>query len=636
MSSIEIQSDLDAGVTEINTSFFATYDVRGIVNDQFGLPQYAGLAVAFARWLKTQLPASVTEPWVAVGYDARIHSPQFCKIVVNQLLASGVSVLELGLVPSPLVYFAECYSQEQETLPDVAASLVVTASHNPGEYNGLKFTCSGQSISSKQLKDIRDIYQSVMQTSKFVALSKNPLNLPPVYLQAAQTRFWDVIAAYRLWCKAQFGEMLTRPKVVIDCGNGAGGVLVPLLLEDAGCTVVSLFEEPDGHFPNHHPDPCAHDNLKHLIEATQLHQADLGVAFDGDADRLGVVDNKGRIIPGDMLLLLFAKDLLQKSWEKPPAIVSEVKCSMHLFSEIEAAGGRAVMNPTGHAFIKERMLKEQAVLGGELSGHFFFRDRHWGFDDAPYAMMRLVQILEQAREASPGCQLEQLTNRLPKSFLSEEKRIYLDRALRDGALERLLTQVNQLSSFCGNPVRSVSTIDGIRVNFDKGFWLVRLSNTEPCFTLRVESSDAETLKIMEDELVLMLDEVIKAEPSDGSQAKQTVVLYSEKRPWGFFDVLSEAEHYKLKSLSVNPGSRLSLQLHEYREEHWLVVKGSPEVTVADKTWTASVGEYIFIPKQTKHRLANYSQCLAEVIEIQMGEHFSEQDIVRFQDDYDRV
>ncbi|MEM0951956.1 MAG: phosphomannomutase/phosphoglucomutase [Cyanobacteria bacterium P01_H01_bin.74] len=502
--------------------FFGTYDVRGIVSETtFDEAQYTGLAIAFSMWLKQQLPVTESSPWVVVGYDARVHSLRFFQCLTQQLQRCGVSVLDVGLVPSPLVYFAESYSAETELLPglpELSAGLVVTASHNPGNYNGLKFTFNKKTINKEQLNAIKAIYQTVMTPLRDENVVDSPLaDSPPVFDAKAAYKTWNAIEAYRNWTLRQFGPFKTCPKIVVDCGNGSGGVIVPQLLTDAGCEVISLYEEPDGTFPNHHPDPCIHENLESLIEAVIANQADFGVAFDGDADRLGVVDSLGRIVPGDMLLLLYAKDLLSRTTtnSEKPVIVSEVKCSKHLFSGIEEAGGIALMNPTGHAFIKERMLKEGAVLGGELSGHLFFRDKHWGFDDAAYAMMRLVSLLEKTRMTQPGCKLDTLVSALPQSVLSEEKRIAVDRSNRESILSELLQSVQSLEKFAGYPIHSVLTTDGIRVNFEDGFWLVRTSNTEPCFTIRAEASSALKLETIENQLLTQLGNMIERVQEEG-------------------------------------------------------------------------------------------------------------------------
>jgi phosphomannomutase len=468
------------------------------VNETFNKPTYERLGTIFSAWLKARLP-QVERPWVAVGWDARVHSPELADTLIQSLTAAGVSVIRVGLVPSPLVYYTERVA-ESFGLPAPQASLVVTASHNPGPYNGLKMTLHGMSISREQLLEIKALFDAFSdEEAESAASSGEILN-------------WDPIQPYLDWCRQQFNGFASRPKIVVDCGNGTAGVVAPHVMRALGCDVVTLFETPDGTFPNHHPDPCVHQNLQDLIVKVRETGAAFGVAFDGDTDRLGVVDDQGNIIPGDQLLMLYARDLMA-SWptqQSAPAIVSEVKCSQHLFDEIARLGATPIMSPTGHAFIKQRMVAENAILGGELSGHLFFRDSHWGFDDAIYAALRLLAALESFRQKKPGAALSALTESLPYSCLSEERRVYLERDLRPQVLTDLHQQALAYASFAGLPVQSVDTLDGIRVNLSGGFWLVRLSNTEPCLTLRFEAPTPEALAQLESEVLACLSERILA------------------------------------------------------------------------------------------------------------------------------
>lgn len=488
--------------TALSTACFCTYDIRAVVNDAFGAPTYDRLAKAFALWLRDtkHLPVD-QQPWVAVGWDARTHSPELAQVLINSLNAAGLQVLSLGLVPSPLVYFAEHYAKlEEATIPQPAAAIVVTASHNPSPYNGAKFTFNGLSITKDDLLAIKAI---------FSRLETEVVPLPVFGQDMGQVQHWDPIPAYRQWSAQQFGQFQTAPKVVVDSGNGTAGVVAPALFRQLGCQVISLFEEPDGRFPNHHPDPCAHKNLVDLQNAVLAHQADFGIAFDGDSDRLGVVDSKGRIITGDFLLMLYAQDLMSEPHAEPPIVVSEVKCSQHLFDQVNAMGAQALMAPTGHAYIKNKMKEVDALLGGELSGHVFFRDRHWGFDDAIYAALRLLQFLDKQRQKQPGLTLGDLTDQLPVSYLSEEKRIYLERDARPAVMQALSAATDPLAEYAGLPVVSLETLDGIRLNLQGGFWLVRISNTEPCFTVRAEASDPKTLQRLETTLLDQLYKLIQ-------------------------------------------------------------------------------------------------------------------------------
>lgn len=491
-------------VLQMNTDFFKTYDIRAIVDASFNAATYRDLGHAFVLWLKTQKSLSTSNsPWVAVGYDARLHSPELYSVLVESLLNAGVSVVKLGMVPSPLVYFVEHYQSCDSALPEIVASLVVTASHNPAEYNGVKFSYQGLSITRENLQEIRDCYLKVSGSTPTA-----------IFKADAETQEYNVIDAYRKWCQTQFAAFKTKPKVVIDCGNATAGVIAPAIFKDSGCDVVSLFEEPDGRFPNHHPDPCVHANLEALKKAVKREKADFGIAFDGDSDRLGVVDNEGNIIPGDMLLLLLAQEMIREcrqSNSELPIVVSEVKCSQHLFAEIEHMGATSIMSPTGHAFIKQRMRKENALLGGELSGHIFFLDKHWGFDDALYAALRLTQLIDHAKQKSPKAKLSGLMALLPKSYLSEEHRVHVEKIAQPMVLSNLLAYANEMDEFAGLPVIGVQTVDGIRVNLEGGFWLVRASNTEPCLTIRMEAPSQDSLDLLERQVLTLVTKFVESQ-----------------------------------------------------------------------------------------------------------------------------
>jgi phosphomannomutase len=454
-------------LTTFDTHFFGTYDIRAIVGERFHTATYERLGQAYALWLKRQ----GVVPCVAVGHDVRLHGKPLYEALIQGLVQCGVSVVRLGMVPSPVAYFAEF--SEDPALPELSGTLVVTASHNPAEYNGVKFTFQGASFTPEQLAEVKAVYADAFQ-SELASLPGD------IYT-------WDAIGAYLAWTRSQFPGFEHRPKVVVDCGNGTAGLVIRAILEAANCDVIGLYEAPDGMFPNHHPDPCVHHNLVDLQASVLEHQADVGLAFDGDSDRLGVVDSQGRIVPGDMTLLLYAQALLAQG---PAKVVSEVKCSQHLFEQIAALGGQPIMSRTGHAFLKTRMREENAPLGGELSGHFFFRDRHFGFDDAFYAALRLIELLP----AKGG--LARLVEQLPQSCLSEEIRIHLAKDRQPAVLAALTERAQQTATYAGLPVTSVNTTDGVRVNLAGGFWLVRRSNTEPCLTLRFEAPTPDALQTL--------------------------------------------------------------------------------------------------------------------------------------------
>lgn len=469
--------------TENPAAFFGTYDIRAVVSETFGAPQYRRVAHAVAAWLRQHHPEPAEGYWMAVGYDARTHSPELEAALVEGLVETGIHVVRLGLNPTPAVYFAEFLSDmDQSGLPHLVGTMTVTASHNPAEYNGLKITYGKKILNQAALQEVKQLYVA-------------QLNQPLQVQGAGSVTPIDLLPRYQAWLQSH-GQRVAMPiKVVIDSGNATGGLVAPELFRALGCEVISLFEEPDGTFPNHHPDPSSHKNLKHLIKTVITEKADFGMAFDGDSDRLGIVDSDGRVIPGDILLLLFAQHYAQTRPEEAPAtvVVTEVKCSQTLLDQVEAVGGKVVMAPTGHAFIKAAMRENNAVLGGELSGHFFFTDRYLGFDDAFYAAMRFLELLQAHRAQERLFTSADLLAALPQTHLSEEKRIFCPPEIRLEVMRQLSSRLVSALNQAGVDVKQVITIDGLRVVIDGGFILIRPSNTEPCLTMRTESPN-ETME----------------------------------------------------------------------------------------------------------------------------------------------
>jgi phosphomannomutase / phosphoglucomutase len=498
----------------LGSSCFKPCDIRAVVGDTFNAQTYAHLGKAYSAWLYDMLVQkghpTESSPWVVLGWDARLHSEALATTLIESLKASGVSVLCLGQVPSPLVYFAEqtvsghCFN----TPISPVGSIVVTASHNPSEYNGVKFTLLGKTLSAETLLTLKSRFEELAQHSSEGSADdcaqtgkqeKKKQEEEPVKKGTQQN--WSVIPAYLDWHLKQFPRFKSNPKVVIDSGNATAGCVAPELLRQLGCDVISIFEDPDGRFPNHHPDPSVAENLKALQETVLKHQADLGIAFDGDADRLCVVTNQGDIVPGDQLLMILMRHLATQpvvnQATSPVCVVTEVKCSQHVFEEARRLRLNCLLSPTGHAYIKATMAAKNALLGGELSGHMFFRDRHWGFDDAIYAAIRVLEVLEAMRMNTPKAGLSHLTQSLPQTCLSQEKRINSVPALRQQVLTQIESIVKKQTTCCGLPVLSIDQTDGIRVNLPGGFWLVRASNTEPCLSVRCEAPDATTLSLLE-------------------------------------------------------------------------------------------------------------------------------------------
>jgi phosphomannomutase len=381
-----------------------------------------------------------------------------------------VDVIDVGAVTTPMLYFAA------STL--CASGIQVTGSHNPKDYNGFKMVLAGRAIYGDDIQGLR----AMMEQQSWV-LAPEP----------GQVRVADVWPAY---CQRIVSDIkLSRPmKLVIDSGNGIAGASAPALFRALGCEVIELFSEVDGHFPNHHPDPSKPENLRDLIAALHSSDAELGLAFDGDGDRLGIVTQDGQTIYPDRQMMLFARDVLSRVPGAP--ILFDVKCSQRLAPAIEAAGGRAVMYKTGHSLIKARMRELDSPLGGEMSGHIFFKERWYGFDDGSYAGARLLEIVSRSADASA------VLHALPSSHSTPE----LNVACAEGEPPQLVAELIALGQQFAAPAR-VSTIDGLRIDWPDGFGLIRASNTTPVLVLRFEGHTEQALSRIEADMLALLQRV---------------------------------------------------------------------------------------------------------------------------------
>ncbi|MGH8578985.1 MAG: phosphomannomutase/phosphoglucomutase [Gammaproteobacteria bacterium] len=451
-------------------SIFRAYDIRGVVGRSLTERHVyqIGLAIgseAGAKGLQK----------LAVGRDGRHSSPALAERLAKGLLASGRDVIDVGQVPTPVLYFATHYFE-------TGSGIMVTGSHNPPEYNGLKIVLGGETLSGETIKAIRTRIASGDLSSGAGTLERE-----------------EVISAYVYRITEDIPVVLGHSlKVVIDCGNGVPGAVAPQLLRALGHDVVELFCDVDGRFPNHHPDPSQPENLHALIERVKEDRADLGLAFDGDGDRLGVVDGQGNILWPDRQMMLFARDLLKRN---PGAtVIFDVKCSNHLRRVIQQAGGTPLMWKTGHSLIKSKMKETGALLAGEMSGHIFFKERWYGFDDALYAAARLLEILvEQSKPAAA------VFAELPGGVATPELRL-------DMPEERHAQFMHDLVSSAQFETGEVFTVDGLRVDFKDGWGLVRASNTTPCLVLRFEGDHQAALKTVQErfkEKLLALDPTLK-------------------------------------------------------------------------------------------------------------------------------
>ncbi|HSH86210.1 MAG TPA: phosphomannomutase/phosphoglucomutase [Methylophilus sp.] len=444
--------------TALPGSIFKAYDIRGIVDQTLTteIVRLIGLA------LGTQVQAR-GELSICVGYDGRLSSPALAAALSEGILQTGVDVISLGLVTTPMLYFATHH------LPQSTSGVMITGSHNPPQYNGLKIVLAGETLSSEAIQALR---QQIDQ-QQFHSSSRP--GKPSTY---------DIYPAYQRTIVEDI--TLTRPmRVVVDCGNGVAGAYAQALFEALGCSVDPLFCDVDGNFPNHHPDPVEAKNLQDVIARLQTGNAELGLAFDGDGDRLGVVTKSGQIIRSDRQLMLFIEDVLKH--QPGSSVVFDVKSSRYLSQWIQTHGGIPVMWKTGHSLMKAKIRETNAAIGGELSGHLFFNDqkndkqRWYGFDDGLYSAARLLEIVSRVSDAST------LLEALPDSVNTPELQI----TMAEGQAHALISQLQQAARF--PDAIEVIQIDGLRVEYADGFGLMRASNTTPILVLRFEADDESSL-----------------------------------------------------------------------------------------------------------------------------------------------
>ena len=458
--------------SRLPASIFRAYDIRGVVGDT--------LTPAIVRWIGRAIGAEAHHRGartLVTGRDGRHSSPELHAALIEGLRESGRDVVDAGRVPTPVLYFAAEHLQ-------TASGVMVTGSHNPAEYNGLKIVIAGETLHGDAIRDLgRRIEEGDLGAGPDASA---PGALQGGALRSGALQSAEMIEHYVGRVCEEIPAVSGRDarKIVIDCGNGVAGDVAPRLFRALGHEVVELYCDVDGDFPNHHPDPSVPANLRDLIASVRGRGADLGLAFDGDGDRLGVVDGAGTVIWPDRQMMLFAQDVLAGS---PGAeIVFDVKCSGLLPALIERLGGRPVMSKTGHSFIKSRLRQTGAPLAGEMSGHIFFADRWYGFDDAFYAAARLVRILVDRGEPA-----SRVFARLPAAKSTPELRMKVG----EGEQARLVEPLLAGDHF---PDAKKTTIDGLRVDFADGWGLVRASNTEPGLVLRFEGVDDDALERIED------------------------------------------------------------------------------------------------------------------------------------------
>ena len=451
---------------DVTPSIFKAYDIRGIV----GQTVDERVAEHLGRAFGTEAVAA-REKAVAVGRDGRLSGPALSKALMRGLASTGLDVVDLGAVTTPMLYYVAATRADH----DCRSGIQVTGSHNPKNYNGFKMVLAGRAIYGEDIQRLRHRIENESYTPGRGRIAR--MDIGQEY-------------AHRITSDCKLAR---RMKIVVDCGNGIPGASAPGILRALGCDVVELYSEVDGNFPNHHPDPSKPENLAELIRVVRDTGAELGLAFDGDGDRLGLVTAGGEIIYPDRQLMLFAADILKR--EKGGTVIFDVKCTQRLAPVISAAGGYPLMWKTGHSLIKAKLKETGASIAGEMSGHIFFSERWYGFDDATYTAARLLEIL--SRERDPSAVLEAL----PTSFSTPE----LNVPCAEGEHHEVIERLRERALFPG--AREVITIDGLRAEYDDGFGLVRASNTTPVLVLRFEGHTQDALDRIQGHFMKALREV---------------------------------------------------------------------------------------------------------------------------------
>jgi phosphomannomutase / phosphoglucomutase len=444
----------------LKSTIFREYDIRGVAETELQSPDVVDLG----RGIGTLMQRAAGKR-VNIGRDCRLSSPRLHDALLEGLIDSGCDVADIGVVPTPLLYYSAVHLKSD-------GAVMITGSHNPSEFNGFKSTSTAGAIYGEKIQEIRHL----IETRDFAKGHGTHRNI-------------DVSGAYVEEISSQF-RFNRRIKVVADAGNGTAGPVIHRLFERLNVDVTELFFEMDGHFPNHHPDPTVPENLNALRAAVKAHNADLGIAFDGDADRIGAIDENGEVIYGDMLLLIYGREILSR---KPGAtFIGEVKCSQVMYDELKRLGGNPIMYKTGHSLIKTKMKQEHAELAGEMSGHMFFADRYHGYDDALYAACRLIEIV-----AASGKPVSAQLAGLAKTVATPEIRIDCPDEVKVQVVERVAENLRKL--------HPVIDVDGVRVLFEHGWGLLRSSNTQPVLVMRFEASTPELLASYRSEMEAALN-----------------------------------------------------------------------------------------------------------------------------------
>ncbi|HKN18497.1 MAG TPA: phosphomannomutase/phosphoglucomutase [Dissulfurispiraceae bacterium] len=451
----------------IPSAIFRDYDIRGVAGKDLTLDTAVLIGKSFGSLVKSFIPGAKQ---VSVGRDVRLSSDELAAGLIKGIVSSGIDVYDLGVCPTPVQYFSLHHL-------DLDGGIMITGSHNPPEYNGFKISIGKDTLYGGNIQKLREI----IERQEWAVSGKD-----------GEIKRCNIMDPYKEYMMKQFGYLnnarFRRIKVVIDAGNGTAGAVVPEILNGIGCEVISLYCEPDGRFPNHHPDPTVVEYMQDLIAETKRSGADIGVGYDGDADRIGIVDSDGTVIWGDQVMIILSRELLK---EKPGAmVIGDVKCSQAMFDDVEKHGGIPLMWKTGHSLIKQKMKEEGALIAGEFSGHIFIAHNYFGYDDALYTTFRIIEIMKKTRK-----DIKELLFDVARMSYTPEIRCECPEDMKKEVVARVVSRLLAYTKDGNAPYRiiNVNTLDGIRVLFEKGWGLIRTSNTQPVIVMRAEAEDEEHL-----------------------------------------------------------------------------------------------------------------------------------------------
>ena len=456
----------------IDNTIFRMYDIRGEVDKNLTEEVVNAIGRSYAIYLKDKFKKKNLT--VSVGRDIRLHSERLENALISGILSEGVQVIDLGVSPTPVLYFSLF------NLP-VDGGIMITGSHNPPEYNGMKICVGKETIYGEEIQKLYKIVKNLPSRTEN---------------KRGELSHFDILSKYKNFLLSEFkviDNIASSISIAVDSGNGCAGMFVPQLLKELGIKVIDLYSEPDGNFPNHHPDPTLVETLSTLQDTVKNNKLDFGIAYDGDVDRLGVVDEKGNVVYGDKLTYIFAKDILKT--HPKGKIIGEVKCSKTLFDGVRELDGIPILSPVGHSLIKKKMKEENALLAGEMSGHIFFNDRYFGYDDAIYATLRLIEIFAKEKSKNNNFKFSDLLKDLPETYVSPEIRVDCKEEEKFALVEQFLAKYKKKFPKLADKIQNVITIDGIRIEFPDGWGLIRASNTQPVLVMRFE---AETLEALEE------------------------------------------------------------------------------------------------------------------------------------------